>query len=330
MTNLYHICYSSHNEVMFRSDEDMDRFFNILAVEALKTGSQILADAEMSDHVHICLFSTCVEELIHKTRYAYTMYFNRKYHRNGRLGEKNYFRTELNGRHHILAGISYVMRQGLHHGLTALPFEYRHCSANCIFAEDRGVHAFRAQLPNKSRYKYLPGEKSIPDNIRMSDSGLIFREDIIKVRYVEELFGSVKNFMFYMTRNSDEKWNSEQREENAQTEVISLGLIEGNDSTNDLRKMIANEKGKVDYTMASDIELCNYIDSTILPYYAKLIGLNPQEVKLYDFSLEVREKIANDLIATGRNGGYSYNGKCFCKKLGKYFKEQQLKRTLAI
>ena len=86
------------------------------------------------------------KELMYRNRNAYSRYFNTKYRRKGRLGEKHFFLLEIEGLHHTIAALNYVNRQGLHHGLAATPFDYPHCSANAFFQKQLGKKAL-TELP---------------------------------------------------------------------------------------------------------------------------------------------------------------------------------------
>ena len=59
MKESYSICFTSHDEVMFRDEEDHGTFINVMAIEAYRTGSEILCDAEMSNHTHINALTNC-------------------------------------------------------------------------------------------------------------------------------------------------------------------------------------------------------------------------------------------------------------------------------
>ena len=102
-TGVYHVCLSSHDEVMFRSAADLNMGFNCLAVAALFTGSQLLAEGFMTTHYHFLLRTSSLREVMFRCRYAYARYFNIKYHRSGSIGEKRYFWLEIDGLYHTLS-----------------------------------------------------------------------------------------------------------------------------------------------------------------------------------------------------------------------------------
>jgi len=88
MRESYSLCFTSHDEVMFRDEEDHGMFINVMAIEGYRTETEILSDAEMSTHVHINAFTNRPTVFSGRTRMSYTSYFNRKYGRSGRFGEK--------------------------------------------------------------------------------------------------------------------------------------------------------------------------------------------------------------------------------------------------
>ena len=53
MKRTFHICLSSHDEVMFRDEDDYNRGFNTFALALYKTDSIGLVESFMSDHVHM-------------------------------------------------------------------------------------------------------------------------------------------------------------------------------------------------------------------------------------------------------------------------------------
>ena len=263
MRKTYHLCISSHDEVMFRCREDYIRGFNCFAEAVLETESRALADAEMSTHTHYSVQTDNHKELMFSSRNKYSRYFNAKYQRSGRLGEKEYFWLELNGLKHTMACLSYNMRQGLHHGLAETPFGYEFCSVNVIFQKQLGKNPHHDLLPERNKSKYLSRD-SAARGYRMDKSGLLLREDIIDTSYVEELYISPRSFLLHMNRFSDEKWIKEQEEDANQAPPITLETVEP-DSGNNIKWLLDNERGRVDYGYYTDIELCEMIDNEYVP-----------------------------------------------------------------
>ena len=142
----------------------------------------------MSTHFHSMAFTDRLKELIRIERYSYTRYFNAKYERKGRLGEMKPFILPIEGLYHITVALNYVLRQGLHHGITATPFGYPHCSANAFFRKELGRTPPEKLMPPELRYKYLPDRSSVPADFRMDASGLLLREDILDTSIILSQF----------------------------------------------------------------------------------------------------------------------------------------------
>lgn len=285
MSKLYHLCISAGNEVMHRSQEDYIRDFNCFAIALHRTGSKLLADSFMSTHHHSCVVTDSLKDLVYYHRTAYTRYFNRKYHRKGRLGERIPFITDVVGVYHRLAALSYTLRNALHHGISPTPFGYPHNSANVIFQKELGKSSPVDLLPRNKFYHYLPDKAEVPEHYIMSSSGLLLRESVIDVQQVEYFYNSPRNFLFYMNRISGEEWEKEQEKEGGAAYTIES--IENGVRTPDISSMLKCEHGRENYRGMSDILVCELIDNEIIPRY----GVE----SVYQLSYKVKIEIANEL-----------------------------------
>jgi len=208
MTECYHICFTSHSEVMFR--ERADYIFGIfsLVLAALQTKSMILAFALMSDHVHIVLNSSAYSNFVSIFRNSYTRHFNKKYRRVGRLGETGYYCIKLIGTQHIVAAISYVLRNPVHHGVVKSPYEYEFSSSSCYFNKffARKIVYEPCKISINALDKSgLLSKKSfakIKMNCRLNQEGKIYYLDFLDVPFVENQYISGRRFCYYMTRFS--------------------------------------------------------------------------------------------------------------------------------
>ena len=122
MKRNYHLCFSGGNEVLFRDEDDYHRGFNCFALALYKTGSTGLVDAIMSTHCHFVAQSECPDTLMYLFRMPYIKWFNHKYQRKGTIGEKCHFKMEVTGLHHLLAAMSYTLRNPVHHGIAPIPY----------------------------------------------------------------------------------------------------------------------------------------------------------------------------------------------------------------
>lgn len=286
MKKIFHICLSSHDEVLFRSEKDFIIGFNCLAEAAFCTDSKLLADGLMSTHWHSIILTEDAKRFVHRGRYAYARYFNATYGRTGRLAEKQAFVTEIEGICRLTAALNYVNRQGLHHGISATPFGYAHCSANAYFRSDLGKSILPSPaliLPER-RHHYLIRGTAVPDSCRMDCNGLLFREDVIDTSYVEHIYITPRNFLFQMNRITDERSLDEQKREKSGTPLITIDKIEEGTPDFDVQRMLQNEQGRVDKSWMTDQELCGLIDA----YYVPWVKQDKEITSLYACSLQER------------------------------------------
>ena len=320
-TRIYHVCLSSHEEVLFRSVADLNMGFNCLAAAAISTESRLFAEGFLTTHYHFLVQTSSLKELMYRCRYAYARYFNTKYSRSGRLGEHNYFKLEVEGTYHIQAALNYVLRQGLHHGLASSPFGYKHCSANSFFREDLGKNWTPPLLPEMYRHRYLPSNIKLPAQYRMSADGLLLREDVLDVTWVEQNYISVKRFLLQMNKVQDERDLQEQKEENGQP-PITMETIEAGVPDFTIQEAKNYEYGKVDRRNMTDLELCSLIDNKLVPKLLK----HQDPASLYMLPESKRAALFESLWNECRQARWQNNSKGIFAN--KYVTESQLRRCL--
>lgn len=321
-TAIYHVCLSSHDEVMFRSPSDIHFGFNCLAIAALSTESRLLADGFMTTHFHALLQTSSLKEVMYRARNAYSRYFNTKYSRSGRLGEKKYFSMEIDGFNHSIAAINYVLRQGLHHGLATTPFEYPYCSVNSYFRHELGKTITPPLIPKRNRHKYLPSNIRLPLEYRMSADGQLLREDILDVAWVEQNYISPRSFLLNMNRIADATDLLKQQKEN-NLPPVTLESIETGVPNFALKEAQAFERERGVRNNMTDLELCAYIDSVLIPKIAN----NSQSVSIYTVPESKRAELCDWIWR-------KYNEVKWKKIPGRFFSnknvtEAQLHRCLA-
>ena len=323
MRKTVHLCLSSHDEVLFRNEADLIFGFNCFAVAALTTESRALAEGRLSTHHHSMVQTDCPQEVMFRNRNAYSRYFNTKYKRKGRLGEKFYFLLEIEGLYHTLAALNYVNRQGLHHGLAATPFDYPYGSANAFFRKELGKEPPQFLLPKSKRRHFLPSNAVVPEQYRMDSSGLLLPEDILDTAYVEELYISPRNYMYQMNRTTeDERDFLDQQKENG-TEPVTLERIEAGVPDFDSRLTKTFVQGRVNHSRMTDIELCRLIDEKILPSLFK----NPDQASVYGLSTAQKAILYDRLWQRNLTARYQRKDPLL---EGKTFTEAQLARCLCM
>ena len=287
MKKTYHLCLSAADEVMFRDLEDYHRGFNCFALALYKTDSTGLVESFMSTHTHQMAQTASPRDLVYCFRRTYSLYFNHKYMREGRLGEKEHFTIEVVGYNHILAAMSYVLRNSLHHGVSPIPYAYQHSTANAIFRGEMGKEPQTDLLPQKSYYKYIGKAAQYPDRYKMHKSGVFLRESVLDIPQVEGLYGTPRAFNYFMTRKSSEEWIQEQTRDNVDLPSLTLESIEKGVGMHDVEKMLMFENGKANYRGISDIELCTEVDFIARNKYGKH--------SVYQLTVQEQRRLAEEL-----------------------------------
>ena len=270
MKKTYHLCLSAGDEVLFRDEEDYNRGFNCFALALYKTGSTGLVESFQSTHCHMIIQTDDPGGFIYTMQQSYSKYFNRKYGKSGRVGEKHHFTMEITGLHHHLAAMTYVLRNALHHGLVPIPYAYPHCSVNAIFRKEMGKKPEDRLLKAKSFYRFIGRKSDCPSHYKMSENDLFLRESVLDTVQVENMYVTPRAFNYYMSRRSGEEWEKEQEKDNIAGKPISLETIETGIKGQTIETMLTYENGRADYRKISDIDLCTEIDRNILPAYGKM------------------------------------------------------------
>ena len=282
MKKTYHLCLSAGDEILFRDFKDFNRGFNCFALALFKTESTGLVEAFMSTHIHLLVQSSDPGGLMYNLRNPYSKYFNSKYQRAGRLGEKYHFSMEVIGFNHMIAAASYVLRNAVHHGISPTPYAYPHCSANAIFRREMGKF-LDEKLISTDKYSGIIGRRAeYPDSYKMTESGIFLRESVLDIPQVENLFGTPRAFNFYMSRKTSEEWEAEQEKDKGNQDPITLSNIEKGIPLHSLNKMLSYESGKADYRKISDTELCIELDNMAQEKYAakSVYRLSPKEKRM--------------------------------------------------
>ena len=265
MKESYHICFTSHDEVLFRDEEDHGMFVNLMALRAFADETEILADAEMSTHVHLNAFTDAPMYYASGLRMSYTRYFNRKYDRKGRLGQKNTFLLKVQGFVHQMVLLNYILRNGLHHCAAATAFGYPYCSVRDMFVEDicllkdKPVPMSRADIASR-----LPRHVDFPDSFQMNEQGIFVRQSFLELRRAEQYYGSPRNYLYQMNRLTDESWVREQQEDRTGKPITISDIEHADEQT--IAQMLKNENGRnFSRSRLQDLDVCRLIDKDIIP-----------------------------------------------------------------
>lgn len=267
MKESYHICFTSHQEVLFRDHEDHNMMINLMALRAFASDTEIVVDAEMSTHVHLNVFTGRPLGFVRALRMSYTKYFNHKYGRKGQLGERYTFLLKVDGFNHQMVLQNYILRNGLHHGASATALGYKYCAARDLFAEDIGLTSdIPVSLSRRDIASYLPRHSEFPDHYRMNAEGVFVRSSFMEIRRAEQFYVTPRNYLFQMNRLSDEDWIREQEKDHTGAPITLRVVEQADDKT--VAQLLVNERGRIfSRSRLQDMDVCRLIDNDILPGY---------------------------------------------------------------
>ena len=287
MKESYHICFTSHDEVLFRDEEDHGMFVNLMALRGFALDTEIVVDAEMSTHAHLNVFTNVPIRYAGQSRASYTKYFNGKWGRKGRFGEKYTFVMKVQGFNHQMVLQNYILRNGLHHGAAATAFGYKYCTVRELFAKDIGLSCeVAAPLSRQEIASYLPRRSEFPDHYQMNAQGVFLRQSFMEIRRAEQYYATPRNYLYQMNRLTDESWIKDQLSDHTD-DPITLSMVERADEKA-VVQMLNNEHARqFSHTRLQDMDVCRLIDRDILPGYGA--------TSVYQLSETQKKRIANQL-----------------------------------
>lgn len=189
-------------------------FVNLLALRGYAMETEVECEADMSTHVHMNVLTAQPSRFAGQVRMSYTKWFNTKYGRRGRFGEKYTFISKVDGFYHQLVVFNYILRNGLHHCAAATSFGYPYCSVREQFADDLGMeHEVAANWTRDEIASFLPRFSEFPDEYQMTAQGVFLRRSFMEIRKVEQYYVTPRNYLYQMNRLTDESWAKEQQQD---------------------------------------------------------------------------------------------------------------------
>ncbi len=286
---LYHLCFTSENEVFCRSVEDYKIMISRIAQSAVTNECNVWVYAVMSNHVHIIAQCSSPGAFIKTIRSSYTQSFNNKYKRDGKLGDPNFFRCELNGLQHKIDAITYVLQNPWHHRVVANPYAYPFSSIGFYYKQNEGT--LSPSVPNltlpKTR-RFINRNLHLPNYIAFDDAGMVMPTCFLEVSLVENLFGTYAAYNYLIQRKNYIEWKNKQLEESSDEPIVDLYTMEPIMGKEEIRKIESTDNRWMKEHILSDIEICKMIDEYYVPKYKK--------TSYVELSFLERDQISSDLL----------------------------------
>lgn len=267
---MYHLCFTSHQEVLCRRHSDYVRLFNSMAQAAINTGSMLVTYNIMSNHLHLALITSDTGRFMQRLRSSYTQMFNDRYRRTGMLGDPHYFILELKGRHHVTAALSYILRNPSHHRLCANLFAYPYSPVLLYFNNHRS-HIFNPDndISDARSLRTIRRKNQIPGNVRFDVSGMLDMAAVTNTEILEGYFGSYKAFQYGLVRTDYDRWEKEQANDRFGAAPVTLASMEPHLPAQAVTDMMTQNMAWLKEASITDDELCSLIDGQYLSDFHK-------------------------------------------------------------
>ena len=164
----HHVVQRGNNkQYVFFSDEDRERYIDLLRKYSSQFNCIINAYCLMNNHVHTLLVpgnTKALSKTMHRLGLTYAQYINRKYNRTGRLWETRFHSSLVDRDAYLWIVCRYIERNPVRAGIVLYPKDYKWSSVRCSISErDRSFVKSPWQDPeDKEEYiKFL----NTPENI---------------------------------------------------------------------------------------------------------------------------------------------------------------------
>ncbi len=271
MKKLYHLCFTSKNEVCCRDARDYKMMISRIGQSSVRNDAQVWAYAVMSNHVHIIAQCNSPQKFVKTIRSSYNQSFNRRYLRSGSLGDSGVFKTELHGVQHTIDALTYVMQNPWHHKIVANPFDYPFSSMGLYF-KNIGCQLSPVEKPVKfptRRRRLLSRWITAPKGLTFDASGMVEPLSFVETNLVENMFGSYNAFQYLTHRKNYAEWKNAQLSEAVEEPIVNLWTMEPLLDSEDIHRIENGGNKWMRERTFTDIEVCGFIDGYYVPRLKK-------------------------------------------------------------
>ncbi len=266
MKRIMHLCFTSKHEVLCRNPRDYRMMISRIAQSSVYNDTGILAFAVMSNHVHLIVQTERESSFIKTLRSSYTQSFNNIYNRTGSLGDRLFYRIELDGIHHQQDALTYVLQNPWHHQVTDNPFDYPYGTMSLYFRRNKSEESQSYGHIHKTQ-RLLNRNVNINAPVNYSPSGMVIPDSFVQTRMVENIFGTYTAFHMLTHRKNYQEWKEAQEQERHSSPIVNFHSVEPLLSREQIKSIEENPYRWRRESRITDIELCRLIDGPILKKY---------------------------------------------------------------
>ena len=184
---------------------------NRVAVLAFKTGVTIIAFVLMDNHFHFAVYGKDYEQVL---RFVNEFKRLTGQHNSQKYGERNALRKlpvkiiPVETVEYLQTLICYIIKNPTKARI-AMFFDYPWGSGKLLFRQSAITDGIKiGSLGSKERRKHLSTHTNLPENWIIVD-GVIDPSNYIPVERIENLFKTVRSYMFYLSLNKDDELERE-------------------------------------------------------------------------------------------------------------------------
>ncbi len=207
--DVYHVCTDGLAKgLWFLDDEDYVAGMNSVPVCALLADVTIWCFCLMSNHVHFILKGqreNCLR-FIREYKRRRSRQLMMRYKGERKIDGADIFMRMVRNDEDGQGALAYVMRNPMGAGMQLRPGEYRWGSAFLYFSERSFVQGgFRkiGELSERKRQRLFRTEIQMPGSYLVDNNDIIFPGSYVDYRAVEDVYGSVKKLLYFLSSNKD-------------------------------------------------------------------------------------------------------------------------------
>ncbi len=209
MKDIYHIYTNGTAKgLWFLDSEDFKVGMNSIAACAFSKNVTTLCFCLMSNHVHFITRGdkdNCIQ-FIREYKRLRSIQLNLKYNGEHKLIGADIGIKPVDNEDYFKTLVAYVLRNPLAARMNILPSEYLWSSANLYFSERAFLWgSFRklGEISHAKQYSMFKTRIPIPEDYLIDSSGIIFPGSYIDYGYVEKIFISAKQMLYYLSKTND-------------------------------------------------------------------------------------------------------------------------------
>ena len=212
--NYYHVCSEGTRcDLLFTNEIQFAAGMNIIALAVYQSKIEILAFCIMNNHFHFLVNSNLatIELFIKKINQCY---FVRRKHWLAAVSKSDELKWDaipIKKSEHLLNAIAYILRNPMDAFYDKSIFNYKWGTAMLYFREPEDIQDIIGrcktikQLGVSATRRILGTRNELPDHWLVTSKGYVWPGSYIDPHYVEGIFGTFHQFLYYMSSKRESK-----------------------------------------------------------------------------------------------------------------------------